>query len=145
MAYSLQIKNEKKIAKASVKDLDISWKHAVVVMDFIRGKNLKKAMEMLEQVINKELPVPFKKFNTGVGHRPGGIIGKFPVKASKEILKLLKNVENNAENKGLDGDKLMIIHAKADKGATLERRAPKGRWRHNNITLTHLEVAVREV
>ncbi len=144
MAYSMKVEGEK-FAKACVKDVDVSYKQAAVVMDAIRGMPLLKAEKYLEEVIAKKRPVPFKKYNTSVGHRRGGIIGKYPVKASKIILKLLKNVENNAENKGLDKEKLVIVHAKADKGAVLTRRAPKGRWRLNNITLAHMEVIVREV
>ncbi len=144
MAYSMQV-NDEKTAKASVKDVDVSYKKAAVIMDAIRGMPLIKAERYLEDVIAKKRPVPFKKYNTGVGHRPGGVIGKYPVKAAKIILKLLKNAENNAENKGLDKERLVIIHAKADKGATLLRRKPKGRWRYNNIVLAHMEVIVREV
>ncbi len=144
MAYSMQV-NDEKTAKACVKDVDVSYKKAAVVMDAIRGMPLIKAERFLEEVIAKKRPVPFRKYNTSVGHRPGGIIGKYPVKASKIILKLLKNVENNAENKGLDKEKLVIIHAKADKGAIIPRRAPKGRWRRNDMVLAHMEVIVREV
>ncbi len=144
MAYSMQV-NDEKIAKACMKDIDLSYKKAAVVMDAIRGMPLLKAEEYLEEVIEKKRPIPFKKYNTGVGHKPGGVIGKYPVKAAQMILKLLRNVENNAENKGLDKEKLVIIHAKADKGAVLKRRAPRGRWRYNNLVLAHIEVIVREV
>ena len=144
MPYSMQV-NDEKTAKASIINADVSYKHAAIVMDAIRGMPLKKAERLLDEVIAKKRPLHFKKYNTGVGHRKGGIIGKYPVKASKLALKLLKNVENNAENKGLDKDKLVIIHAKADKGATIARRAPRGRWRRNDIVLAHMEVIVREV
>ncbi len=143
LAYSVEI--DEKSAKACVKDVDVSYKHAALVMRAIKGMKLKEAENYLEGVIAKKRIVPFPKYNTGVGHRSGGKIGKYPVKASKIALKLLKNVENNAENKGLDVDKLVIVHAKADKGATIARRAPKGRWRYNNIVLAHMEVVVREV
>ncbi len=144
VAYSINIQDEK-TAKASVKDVNVSYKHATLVMKAIRKMKLKSAEKYLEGVISKKTIVPFPKYNTGVGHKAGGKIGKYPVKASRIALKLLKNVENNAENKGLDTDKLVIIHAKADKGTKIERRASKGRWRYNNIVLTHMEVVVREV
>ena len=78
--------DESDIAKAIGKDLDISLKHAVVICDAIRGIKLDKAIELLEGVGKLEKVIPFKKFNTGVGHRSGNVkIGKYPQKAAKAI------------------------------------------------------------
>ncbi len=134
-----------KIATARMKDVDVSYKKAAVVMDAIRGMPLMKAESYLEEVIAKKKAIPFKKYNTSVGHRKGGVIGKYPVKASRMIIKLLKSVENNAEDRGLDKEKLIITHAKADKGAIIPRIKPKGRMMRSDIVLTHMEVTVKEV
>jgi MinD superfamily P-loop ATPase len=63
------------------------------------------------------------------------------------ILKLLKNVENNASNKNLDVDRLVIIHAAAHKGRYLKRWMPRafGRSTPRIRSTVNMEVIVREV
>ena len=53
-------------AKAVGRDLSISTKHAVEVSSFIRGRTLKKSRELLLQVMEKKVAVPFKRFNMDV-------------------------------------------------------------------------------
>lgn len=81
LKYSIKFEDESDIAKAIGKDLDISFKHAVVVCDAIRGMKLNKAIELLDGVQKLERVIPFKRFNTNVGHRRGDVkIGKYPKK-----------------------------------------------------------------
>ena len=51
--------------------------------------------------------------------------GRYPQKAARYILKVLKNLEANAEYKGLDVDKLVIVHAQAKKGRVIKRYMPR--------------------
>ena len=74
-------------------------------------------------------------------------MGRYPVKAAKYILKVLRNARNNAENQGLDPEKLVIVHAAAHKGRYLKRYMPRafGRSTPWFSTTTNFEVVVKEV
>jgi large subunit ribosomal protein L22 len=68
------------------------------------------------------------------------------VKAAKNILKLLDGAEANAENKGLDTDRLRIVHAAAYPGMKIKRYKPRAQGRSSPKfeTLTHIELALEE-
>ena len=72
--------------------------------------------------------------------------GRYPQKAATEILKLLDNLESNAEYKGMDLDRLKIINATVHKGRILKRFTPRaqGRSTAKNDALTHVEIVARE-
>ena len=90
-------------------DLPISTKHSVEICSFIRYKEVIKAKKQLSLVLKKKLAVPLTRFNKDRGHRKGSIgPGFYPLKAAKEILDLLKLVEANARNKGLNSDVLIL-------------------------------------
>jgi large subunit ribosomal protein L17e len=68
----------------------------------IRGKNLKKAVAYLNDVLEHKQCVPFRRFNGGIGRTAqakvhGVTQGRWPEKSVKFILNLLKNVEANAQ------------------------------------------------
>ncbi|MCD4740380.1 50S ribosomal protein L22 [archaeon] len=137
--YSTQIKG----AKAYGSEINISRKHAVEVCTAIRGKRLEKAKQFLQDVTEKKQFVELHKHKKQVPHRTGGTPGRYPVKAAKEILKVLENAENNAENKDMEGD-LIVKHAAAHYGRTYQRRAPKGKWKTSNIETTNIEIILTE-
>ena len=84
--------------------------------------------------------IPYSKFNRGIGHRKKTGPGRFPVKASTHVLKLLKSVKANARQKGLDVNNLRIKAAIAKQGP----HTPKyGRHRGRSAKRTHLEIVVR--
>ncbi len=143
MPYSYQ-KSEKKTAKAYGKEINVSWKQCNEVCNFIKGKNVNKAIKYLEKVTKKEEFIPYRRYVKGVGHRTGGQIGRYPVKASKIIIKLLENAKANAEFKNLEADKMKIEHASAYKAMTLDRIKPKGRAKTHNIELTNIEIVLKE-
>lgn len=114
---NIQIENDKAhFASVKAFNLPLSWKFSVEIGNFIRHKDLKKSKVLLENVIVKKTAVPFKRFNRDLGHKPGISAGRFPVKASETILKLLESLEANAENKSLDTNKLIISEFMANKG-----------------------------
>ena len=87
------------------KSLKISPKHCVEICNAIRGMEVTKAKNYLEDVIDMKKSVPFKRHNRQVGHRKGQegwAAGRYPVKAAEQVLKVLENAEANAEYKGMD-------------------------------------------
>ena len=87
---------------------------------FIKGMTLKQAKAWLEDVVKLKRPIPIKTFKKKQAHHAtpweGWPVAKWPVKVAKRYLQLLENLENNAKFKGLDVERLVIIHAAAHKG-----------------------------
>ncbi len=80
--------------------LPLSTKTSVAICKFIRGKSIPKAIANLEQVIAKKKAVPMKG---EIPHRKGKIMsGRFPKNAAEYFIKLLKNLQANANANGLD-------------------------------------------
>jgi len=147
--YSITGLDPDRTAIASGRDLAISPKDAREICAYLKGRRLTEAKEILEEVMKLKLPIPFKRHNKEVPHRrgvSGFYAGRYPVKAAKEILRLLDQVEANAEFKGLPVDRLKVIHINAQRGRVIRKYIPRafGRATPYFNMLTHVEVAVRE-
>lgn len=151
--YSVRFVDESKIAKAMRWDVRVHPKVMREVCAAIKGMTLKEAKEFLQRVIRKEEAVPFRRAHGKLPHRRGLAdkwgwpIGRYPVKAARALLKVLENAENNAEVKGLDLERLRVIHASAHKGLTMKRYMPRafGRATPSFRVTSHVEVVVAEV
>jgi large subunit ribosomal protein L22 len=124
--YSITGLDPIRTAKASGRDLRISPKVTQEVCNAIRYMNLDEAREFLEEVVEKRKPVPYKRHKKKVPHRHGmskWFSGRFPVKAASSILKLIDNLEMNALDKGLDIDRLRIIHAASQRARVIHGSA----------------------
>jgi len=136
-------------AKVFGRHINISPKHAVEISREIKGMKLVDAKKYLGEVIDMKRPVAFKKYNKKIGHKKGLIgwdAGRYPVKASKKFLKLLEELQANAEYKGLDSNSLRIIHASSYKGRIIPGWIPRayGRASPYNHVLTNVELIVEE-
>ena len=139
MKYAYQEMKEN-MARATTRDVGISMKVAVEICSAVRGMQLDKAKAFLERVLDHEEAVPYKKFTNGVGHRPGKMgAGRYPLKATTELISLLESVEANAKEKSLG--KLKIVHVCAQRAGL---RWHNGRQRRRRHKATHLEVVVEE-
>ncbi|WP_297477424.1 50S ribosomal protein L22 [Thermococcus sp.] len=148
-SYSFQKFDPDRMARASGRDLRISPKHSVELLREIRGMMLNDALRYLDDVIALKRPVPMKRFNDSQGHKPGRGFGpgRYPVKVAKAVKKILLNAKNNAEQKGLDVDRLRITHAAAHRGPVLRGYIPRafGRATPFNEQTTHIEIVVEEI
>lgn len=137
-----------KHVRASVREKDISPKHAREIAVAIKGMSIEKARDYLQDVIARRRAVPFRRYKNEVGHRsdPGVMSGRYPQKAAKEFIKTLDNLEANAEYKGMDLDRLKIISACTHRGVIVKRFTPRamGRATPKNNTMTHIELVARE-
>lgn len=151
MGYSCTIdeNEEPKIAKVFGRNLRISPKHSVEISRAIRGMKVDEAKAFLERVQEKKEAVPFRNHKRKVGHKKlfKWYAGRYPVKASQQFYKLLKEAESNAEYKGLDSERLRIIHISAYKGRTFPGYIPRayGRASPYNHETTNVELIVKEV
>ncbi|MFB0543542.1 MAG: 50S ribosomal protein L22 [Candidatus Bathyarchaeia archaeon] len=147
--YSITGLDPDRTAIASGRDLRISPKAAREICAYLKGMGLNEAKEALGEVVEMKRPVPFKRHDKKIPHRrglAGFYAGRYPVKSAGEILKVLEQVEANAEFKGLLADRLKIIHISAHRGRTIRKYIPRafGRATPYFNKLTHVEVAVRE-
>lgn len=138
-----------KTAKASGREVRVSHKAAREICKTIRGMMLTQAKRYLGDVMAKKKPVPFRRYKKKAGHRHGlekTYAGRYPVKAAKKILNVIEGAEANAENKGLDTERLRIIHASAYPGMKIKRYIPRahGRATPKFETLTHIEIVLKE-
>jgi large subunit ribosomal protein L22 len=138
-----------KTAKASGREIRVSHKAAREVCKSIKGMTLTNAKNYLKDVIEKKKAVPFKRYKKKLGHRHGlekTFAGRYPVKTSQQILRVVEGAEANAENKGLDLDRLRILHAAAYPGMKIKRFTPRahGRASPKYETTTHIEIVLNE-
>ncbi len=148
-SYAFQGYDPTRHVRASLREKEISHKHAREIAVKIKGMSIEKAKDFLQAVIEKKRAVPFKRFKEQVGHRsdPGVMSGRYPEKSATEFIKLLANLEANAEYKGMDMDRLRIVNATVHKGVIVKRFIPRamGRATPNNNVMTHVELVALEV
>ncbi len=126
--YSIEPEPEK-TSKAMGKELHISKKHAHEIASTITGMKLDAARGLLENVVALKQAVPYKRYTRNVPHRKGMCTGRYPQKAAKEFLKVLKNAESNATYKGLDSENLKITHVATKTGHTFMGQFPRAQGR----------------
>ncbi|MEM2272969.1 MAG: 50S ribosomal protein L22 [Candidatus Bathyarchaeia archaeon] len=146
--YSIVMYDHATMARAGGRELRISPKAAREVCSAIRGMMLEEAKEFLRKVIAKKTAVLYRRYKKKLPHRRGlGGAGRYPVKAASKILEVLESAEANAEYKGLDMEKLKVIHASAYPGVKIRRYRPRafGRATPRFETLCHVEIVLQEV
>jgi len=133
-------------ARAYGDELRCSPKDSVEIAREIRGSDVRDAKEYLERVMDEEEAVPFKRHDSGAGHRKGSGPAGYPVRAAGEVLKTLENAESNAVDQDLDEENLEIVHIAAHRGRELEGFTSRafGRASPSNRTTTNLEIVLEE-
>ena len=147
--YAFQNYDSTRHVRASMREKQISHKHAREIAVQLKGLSIGKARDYLQSIINKQRAVPFKRYKNQVGHRsdPGVMSGRYPEKSAFEFIKLLDNLDSNAEYKGMDLDRLKIVNATSHKGVLIRRFIPRamGRATPKNNVLTHVEIVAQEI
>ncbi len=136
--------------RASGREVNVSPKAAREIAVTIKGMTVADAIEHLESVQTKKMPIAFRRHKLKVGHRSelqGFPTGSYPVKAAKAFLDVLHNLEGNSEFKGLDPERVKIIHAAGYAGRTIKDFVPRafGRSSPNFHQLVHIEIVGKEV
>lgn len=128
-------------AKLNVKNLPISTKQSIEICRFIRNMELQKAKFTLNNVVNMKQAVPYIRHKMNIPHKAGIASGRYPIKASFQILKLLESTEHNAIKEGMSKD-LVIVHISADKGV---RQWHGGRQRRRKTKSTNIKIILKEL
>ena len=135
--------------RASGRELNISPKASREICLALKGMTLDKAIAFMEKVETMDAPVAFRRHKLKVGHRSelvGFPTGSYPVKAAGRILGVLQNLRGNCEFKGLDPERVRLIHASAKAGRVIKDYVPRahGRSSPNFHVLVHVEFVARE-
>ena len=149
--YAREPDNPSKSCKARGSDLRVHYKNTRETAMAIKRMSLKKAQSYLNDVIEKKQIVPFRRYNGGVGRKAQcknhkWAQGRWPKKSALILLQLLKNVESNAELKGLDTDKCVVQHIQVNRAAQMRRRTYRAHGRINSYLCSpcHIELFVTE-
>mmetsp|Transcript_30145 Transcript_30145/g.39709 ORF Transcript_30145/g.39709 Transcript_30145/m.39709 type:complete len:191 (-) Transcript_30145:197-769(-) len=151
--FSADPENPTKAAKARGSHLRVHFKHMREVAHNIKGMKLAKAKAFLEDVLEYKQAVTFTKFTGGVGRHAQGKLRKapgdkcrWPQKATKIVLDLVKNAEANAEMNSLDVDLLKISHIQTNRAPKQRRRTYRAHGRINPYMSNpaHIELILSE-
>jgi large subunit ribosomal protein L22 len=142
---------ESKTAKALITNSNISIKYATEICNQMKGRPVDKAIAWLKRIDAHEEHLPLPRYHKKVAHRKGDAkqgtkAGRYPEKAVRAFVELLELAKNNADFKGLDAERLIILNAFASMGVARYSYQSKGKIagkarRHNS---THIEVIVSE-
>ena len=128
------------MARTVGRDLGISTRQSLEVCVLIRNMTVEEAIQRLTKVTTMEQPVPYRK-RASAPHKKGYGPAKYPVKCATAFIRLLEQVQANAQFKGLNASKLEIIHVNAQQAS---RPYHYGRKRRIQVKNTHVEIVVAE-
>lgn len=125
-------KEDKKIIKKETafingKDLPISTKHSIFICEYIRGKSIEQSIQFLELVLKKKTFLPMRG---EIPHRKSGV-GRYPEKAIKVFIKLLKSLNANAQVNGLENP--VISKSIANLASRPHKRGGSERFKRSHV------------
>lgn len=131
-------------ARARLEGVNASYKDLAQVCGSIRSKRSDWAISFLEKAAEGEAAVYFKGHNKRLAHRRelGGRKGRYPKKAARIVLKLLKSAIANGRTLGL-GESYTVLAANANKKHIYPRIAAKGRWARANLETSRVEIILQ--
>lgn len=138
-------KPSKKIKKEEVyvnaKSVPVSTKYAISICKFVKGKRIGDAIRDLEQVEFLKKVVPMKG---EYAHKKGKGIsgGKYPKRAAKHFIVLLKSLAGNANNHEILEP--VIVEASANWAPAPRGRFGRVRRKRTHITLKAVEMKIKE-
>ena len=112
---------------------------------------MKRAIKYLEDVLEHRDCIPYRRFTGHVGRTTqaklhGVTQGRFPEKSVRHVLQLLKNLQANAEAKGLDVERSFISHFAVQRAIQGRRRTYRAHGRIGPYLSSncHIEFIVTE-
>ena len=147
-----QLLQGSRLASARSVGVDVHVKHCFEIARAIKHRTAGEAVEYLNNVLKidsdrpdirkKATAVPFRlgsgnkrRKRSGpsmVGHRKGGIgPGRYPVKASRVMIKLMQSCMENARHQyeDIDPEEMVITHCAAHRGPIKRGWTPRARGR----------------
>ena len=150
--YQAEVGKKSKTAKACITNAPISVKYSTEVCNQIKTRPVNKVIDWLKRIEAHEEYLPLKRYHKKVAHRKGNALngekaGRYPEKVALGFIKILELAKANADFKGLDPEKLMIIHAFCNMGMNRFSYQSKGKiaGKARRRNATNIEVIVQEM
>ena len=147
-----QLLQGSRMASARAVNVDMHAKHCFEVCRAVKNMTAGSAIDYLNEVLRidsdradvrrKAVAVPYrlgsgnkKRKRSGpsmVGHRKGGVgPGRYPVKASRAVIKLIQSAMDNARHQyeDIDAEEMEITHIAAHRGQIKRGFIPRARGR----------------
>ena len=154
IAYTAQNIDANKSSKAKGTALRVHFKNTRETAMAIRGMKLKRAMEYLNNVLEKKEAIPFRRYTGCIGRTaqakncpgPRTTQARWPKKSVEHVLSLLVNARSNAASKGLAVDKLIVAHIQVQRAPYQRRRTYRAHGRINPYMCSpsHIELILSE-
>ena len=95
-------------ASVNAQSLPVSKKHLMYICAFVKNKSIDQSISQLEEVLKFKRAIPMKG---EIPHRshPGMMSGRYPIKATKAFIQLLKGLKGNAIVNQMDLEKTRIV------------------------------------
>lgn len=129
--------SEDKIARVNGTFVNASFKYAVEICKWLRGRTPEKAVNLLRLVEEKKVGVPMTRYKKKISHKPGIGPARYPVKTGRAIRELLESAVKNAESRGMKKEKLIVKKLEANRAVSARRAA---RFRRGKLTNIMIEV-----
>lgn len=149
--YGYNSTNPAKSAKARGAYLRVSFKNTRETAQAINGWELERAKKYLDQVLDHQRAIPFRRYNSSIGRASQGkefgvTKARWPTKSVNFIKDLLLNAQANAETKGLDVSNLKISHIQVNRAPAFRRRTFRAHGRSNPYESSpcHIELILTE-
>ncbi|MDP6648073.1 MAG: 50S ribosomal protein L22 [Candidatus Woesearchaeota archaeon] len=139
--YTFKNYNKEHMARSVGIALPVSFKQSIQICNFIKNRNVSDAKKLLNMVVERKTAIPFTRFNSDMGHKKKIGPGRYPEKTSREFIKLIEDVEANAQFKGLNTSNLIIAHISANKAG---KAWHYGRQSRRKMKRTNIEIFVEE-
>lgn len=150
--YQAEVGKKSRTAKACITNAPISVKYSTEICNQMKTRPVNKVIEWLQRIEKHEEYLPLKRYHKKVAHRKGNALGgekagRYPEKVARAFIKLLELAKSNADFKGLDSEKLLIIHAFCAMGMNRFSYQSKGRiaGKARRRNATNVEVIVQEM
>src|SRR5437899_7446875 len=146
LGYTVEFKIES-MARAYGRELPIPWKKAIELARALRGKNVEKALEYIDNVIALKQAVPYKRYKRWVAHKRGVGPARYPVKAARYFRRVIESPVSNAEYRWREEPDAMVIRTiNAHKGRITkgQTRRAQGRSTPWNQDTVNLEIVLEE-
>lgn len=141
-SYNTEILDESNVIKACISNAKVAFKKTRETCSTLRGRTVNNCIEYLNNVINRTDCVPLTRYGTRghntkqarkfTGHKDFPITkGKWPKNSAEAVLKVLRNIKNNAANKNIDSNELFVKMVSVNKAPIIHGRVYRAYGRVN--------------
>ncbi|KNH09685.1 Ribosomal protein L22/L17 [Perkinsela sp. CCAP 1560/4] len=133
--YSYTPKNLSQSVRSKVSDLRCHFKNTRNTAHVLRGLTIFKARRLLKDVLARKRCIPFFRHSKHTGRTAQAkewktTKGRWPVKSCNALLEILRNLKSNANHKGLESGKdLVITHIAVHRAMKQRRRTYRAHGR----------------